>query len=141
MPKYKGNDTVFSRATDATFTTVATVPQLREVTPGFGGANSQFDQSSFGDPWMDFGAGQKEGDEVTFTMQYDPANTVHVNLRTDADAGSTMWIRASHTPADYRWNTTFTGLGSRVIFDRTGNLGLEVRGKIVTPGVVQETIP
>jgi hypothetical protein len=141
MAKYRGTDTTWERATDATFTTLATIPNLREVTPGLGGALAQFDQSSYGDVWMDFGAGQKEGDEVTLTMQYDPANTVHVNLRTDADAGSTMYVRANHVPSDFRWKITGTGLGTRIVPDRTGSLAIEIRFKIVNPGVVQETIP
>lgn len=141
MAKYRGTDTVWSRATDGTFTTVATIPNVREVSPGLGGQLQQFDQSSYGDAWMDFGAGQKEGDEVTWTLQYDPANTVHNNLRTDADAGSTMWIRASHAASDYRWNVTLTGLGARIAPARDGSLELQITGKIVSPGVVQETIP
>jgi hypothetical protein len=141
MAKFRGTDTVWSRATDATFTTVATIPNLREVTPGLGGQLSQFDQSAYGDVWMDFGAGQKEGDEVTFTMQYDPANVVHQNLRTNADNGATMWVRASHAAADFRWNTTMTGLGARINPDRTGSLELQVTAKIVSPGVVEENIP
>jgi hypothetical protein len=141
IPKYRGTDTVWARATTSAFTTVATIPNLREVSPGLGGTLAQFDQSAYGDVWMDFGAGQKEGDEVQFTMAYDPADVVHTNLRTDADAGSTMWIRASHALSDFRWNCTFTGIGSRVAPLRDGSLELHIMAKIVSPGVVQETIP
>ena len=141
MPKFRGTDTTFERATDATFTTLATIPNLREISAPLGGRLAQFDQSSYGDVWMDFGAGQKEGNEVTWTMQYDPANTVHTNLRTDADAGSTMYIRANHVPSDKRWKVTMTGLGADIVPDRTGSLLLQVTGKIVSPGVVEESIP
>jgi hypothetical protein len=141
VAKYRGTDTVWKRATDATFTTSATIPNVREISPGLGGQNSQFDQSSYGDPWMDFGAGQKEGDEVTMTLQYDPANTAHTNLKTDSDAGSTMYIQADHSPSNRKFRTTGTGLGARVVPDRTGSLALEIRYKIVSPGVVESALP
>jgi hypothetical protein len=113
MAKYRGTDTTWERATAADFLTLATIPNLREVTPGLGGALAQFDQSSYGDVWMDFGAGQKEGDEVTL----------------------------NHVPSDFRWKITGTGLGTRIVPDRTGSLAIEIRFKIVNPGVVQESIP
>jgi hypothetical protein len=141
VAKYRGTDTVWKRATASDFVTLATIPNLREVSPGLGGALAQFDQSSYGDVWMDFGAGQKEGDEVTLTLQYDPANTAHQNLKTDADAGSTMWVQAEHTPSNRKFRTTGTGLGARVVPDRTGSLLLEIRFKIVTPGVVESALP
>lgn len=141
MPKYRGTDTTWERATDATFTTLATIPNMREISAGLGGRLGQFDQSAYGDAWMDFGAAQKEGNEVTLTMQYDPANTVHTNLRTDADAGNTMYIRANHVPSDFRWKVTMTGLGAEIVPARDGSLELHITGKIVNPGVVQETIP
>jgi hypothetical protein len=141
LAKYRGTDTVWKRATASDFVTLATIPNLREVSPGLGGALAQFDQSSYGDVWMDFGAGQKEGDEVTLTLQYDPANTAHQNLKTDADAGSTMWVQAEHTPSNRKFRTTGTGLGARVVPDRTGSLLLEIRFKIVTPGVVESALP
>lgn len=141
MAKYRGTDCVWKRATASDFVTLATIPNLREVTPGLGGQLGQFDQSAYGDAWMDFGAGQKEGDEVTFTLQYDPANTAHQNLKTDADAGATMWIQTEHTPATRKWRTTMTGLGARVNPDRTGSLELQITGKIVSPGVVESALP
>lgn len=141
MPKYRGTDTTWERATDSGFGTVATISNMREPSAPLGGRLAQFDQSSYGDTWMDFGAGQKEGNEVTFTLQYDPASTVHQNLRTDADAGNTMYIRANHIPADKRWKVTLTGLGADINPDRTGSLLLLITGKIVNPGVVEEAIP
>jgi hypothetical protein len=141
MAKYRGTDTVWKRATASDFVTLATVPNIREVTPGLGGTNATFDQSAYGDVWMDFGAGQKEGDEVTMTLQYDPANTAHTNLKTDSDNGATMWIQAEHTPSNRKFRTTGTGLGARIIPDRTGSLGLEIHFKIVSPGVVESALP
>ncbi len=141
MAKYRGTDTVWKRATDSGFGTQATVPNVREVTPGLGGVLAQFDQSAYGDAWMDFGAGQKEGDEVTMTLQYDPANTAHTNLKTDCDAGSTMFIQAEHAPSNRKFRITGTGIGARVVPDRTGSLGLEIHYKIVSPGVVESALP
>jgi hypothetical protein len=141
MTKYRGTDMVLKRATASDFLTLATVSQLKDVTPGFGGQLAQFDQSSYGDPWMDFGAGQKEGDEVTLVMQYDPANAAHTSLRTDADAGATMWLQAEHTPMAKKFRTTLTGLGSRYVPDRAGNWELHITAKIVNPGVVESVLP
>lgn len=141
MAKYRGTDTTWERATTSAFTTVATIPNMRELSAGLGGRLAQFDQSSYGDVWMDFGAAQKEGNEVTFIMQYDPANATHQSLRTDADAGSTMYVLANHVPADFRWKVTMTGLGADIVPARDGSLELHVTGKIVSPGVVEEAIP
>jgi hypothetical protein len=141
VAKYRGTDTVWKRATASDFVTLATIPNVREVTPGLGGALATFDQSAYGDVWMDFGAGQKEGDDVTMTMQYDPANTAHQNLKTDCDAGATMWIQAEHTPSNRKFRTTATGTGARVVPDRTGSLAVEIHFKIVSPGVVESALP
>jgi len=141
MAKYRGTDAVWKRATDATFVTLATIPNMREISAPLGARAGQFDQSSYGDTWMDFGAAQKEGNEVTFIMQFDPANTAHQNLKTDADAGTTMYIQTEHTPATRKWRTTLTGLGAEVNPDRTGSLELAITGKIVNPGVVESALP
>lgn len=141
MAKYRGTDAVWKRATDGTFGTLATIPQVREISSPLGGALAQFDQSAYGDTWMDFGAGQKEGNEVTMTLQYDPANTAHTNLGTDADAGSTMYIQVEHTPSNRKFRVTGTGLGKQVNPDRTGSLELLITFKIVNPGVVESALP
>jgi hypothetical protein len=141
MAKYRGTDMVWKRATASDFVTLATVPNIREVTPGLGGTLGTFDQSSFGDAWLDFGAAQKEGDDVTMTVQYDPANTAHTNLIANSDAGATMWIQAEHTPSNRKWRTTATGTGARLVPDRTGSLGYEIHFKIVSPGVVESALP
>jgi hypothetical protein len=52
-----------------------------------------------------------------------------------------MYVRANHVPSDFRWKITGTGLGTRIVPDRTGSLAIEIRFKIVNPGVVQESIP
>lgn len=141
MAKYRGTDTVWKRATDSGFGTLATISNVREISAPLGGALAQFDQSSYGDVWMDFGAGQKEGNEVTMTMQYDPAATSHTNLGTDADAGSTMYIQAEHTPSNRKFRVTATGLGKQVNPDRTGSMLLLITFKIVSPGVVESALP
>jgi len=132
---------VWKRATDATFTTLATIPNMREISAPLGGTLGEFDQSAYGDTWLDFGAAQKEGNQVTFIMQYDPANTAHQNLKTDCDAGATMYIQTEHTPATRKWRTTLTGNGADVNPDRTGSLELHIKGRIVNPGVVESALP
>ena len=141
MAKYRGTDAVWKRATDATFTTLATITNMRELSSPLGGRLSQFDQSAYGDVWMDFGGGQKEGNEVTLIMQYDPANTAQANMITDADNGATMYIQTEHTPMARKVRTTMTGLGAEYNFDRTGSAEVHITGKIVNPGSVSSALP
>lgn len=132
---------MFKRATDATFGTLATISNMREISAPLGGRLEQFDQSAYGDVWKDFGAGQKEGNEVTWIMQYDPANSAQTNLKVDADAGSTMYVQMEHTPSGRKFRTTMTGLGSEIVPARDGNMELHITTKIVNPGVVESALP
>jgi len=133
---------VFSRATAANFTTVATIPSVKEVTPGLGSTRDEFDQSVFGDDWKDFGIGQQEGDEFTLRLAYDPADATHILLKGDyTTPAANVWIRASHTASDTRWNVTTVPRGWRVVHDRAGNVEVEATYRVVTPGVVEENIP
>lgn len=141
MAKYRGTDTVWKRATAADFVTLATISNVREISSPLGGTLGLFDQSAYGDVWMDFGAAQKEGNDVTLTMQYDPANTAHTNLKTDSDAGSTMYIQAEHTPSNRKFRITGTGTGAEVNPARDGSLELLIKFKIVSPGVVESALP
>lgn len=140
--KYAARTLVISRATASNFTTVATVANVNEITPGFGATRGEFDQSAFGDEWMDFGIGQMEGDEFTLRIIYDPADATHVLLRGDFHTPSAnTWLRFSHATMDYRWNVTTVPRGWRMIPDRTGNMAVEATYRVVSPGVVEETIP
>ncbi len=141
MAKYNGRETVWKRATDATFTTLATLPNLREISAPLGGTRGEFDQSSYGDQWMDFGAAQIEGNEITYIFQHDPANTALQNLKTDCDNGASIYIQAEHTSATRKWRTTHTGKGSLVNPDRTGSLELHIQTRIVNPGTVESALP
>jgi hypothetical protein len=138
VAKFAGNQTVWSRATTSAFTTVATIINVKDVSPGAGSVRALFDQSAYGDSWMDFGAGQQEGDEISLTMAYDPADAVHILLKADFDTpAANVWIQALHTPAAKRWKITTVPLTWRLFPDRTGNLELQTSYKIVTPGVVE----
>lgn len=142
MAKYAGNLTVWSRATLADFVSVATIINVKDVSPGAGSNRALFDQSAYGDSWMDFGAGQQEGDELTFTMAYDPANAVHILLKSDFDTpAANVWIQAFHAGPNKKWKITTVPLTWRVFPDRTGNLELQTAYKIVTPGVVEAAGP
>ena len=142
MAKFGARDIVWSRATANTFLTVATIPNVKEVTPGIGSTRGEFDQSAYGDEWMDFGAGQREGDEFTLKLAYDPTNAVHVLLKSDYDTpAANVWIRASSASSDWRWNITAVPRAWRPVFDRNGNQEVDVVLRIVQPGVVEETIP
>lgn len=142
MPKYVARDTVFSRATSAAFTTIATIANVKSITPGLGSERGLFDQSTFGDEWMDWGSGQKDGDEFTLKCAYDPLNAVHVLLKSDYDTGvANTWIRAAGVLADWGFNATTVIKGWRPIHDRQGNLEVDIIFKIVNPGVAELAIP
>jgi hypothetical protein len=142
MAKYAGNLTVWSRATLADFVTVATIVNVKDVSPGIGTTRSLFDQSAYGDQDMDFGLGQREGDEVTFTIAYDPANAVHILLKSDYDTpAANTWLQAFHAGPNKKWKVTTVPVGWRVFPDRVGNLELQATYKIVTPGVVEAAGP
>lgn len=142
LAKYPGRTTVWSRATASNFTTVATIINVKDVSPGAGATRAQFDQSAYGDDWMDFGVGQQEGDEMTLTMAYDPADAVHILLKSDYDTPvANTWIQAHHAAAAKKWKITTVPVGWRVFPDRTGNLELQFTVKIVNPGVVEAAYP
>jgi hypothetical protein len=142
MPKYAGRETVWSRATTSAFSTVATLNNVREVTPGAGSARGLFDQSAYGDDWMDFGGGQQEGDEMTMTLQYDPADATHALLKGDfTTPAANVFIKAFHAGANRRWNITTVPVSWRVNPDRTGSLEVQATFKIVQPGVVEAAGP
>lgn len=139
--KYAARSTVWQRATTSGFSTVATINNVKDVTPGIGAERGLFDQSAYGDDWMDFGAGQQEGDEFTLTLAYDPADATHVLLKGDYDTGITMFIVAVLTVATRKWKITCTPKAWRPVHDRTGNLEVQLVLKIVNPGVVEAASP
>jgi hypothetical protein len=142
MAKYAGRGTVWQRCTAADFVTAATIPNVREVTPGAGSTRSLFDQSSYGDDWMDFGVGQQEGDEMTLTAQYDPANAVHISLKSDFTTPvANTWLVAYNAASTKKWKITTVPVAWRVNPDRTGSLEVQMTFKIVQPGVVEATGP
>jgi hypothetical protein len=142
MAKYRGTDMLYQRATSSAFATPATIPNIRDITPGFGGIRAGFDQSAFGEDWTDEGSGQRDGQEFTLTKQYDPVNAVHVLLKSDFDTPAPLtWIMASHVPSDTQFKITTNLRGFVINSDRTGSLLAEVTFKVVNPGVVMEPIP
>ena len=142
MPKYTGYTTVWSRATSSSFGTVATIINVREVTPGVGSERTLVDASAYGDQWMDWLVTQQDGVEWTMTLAYDPADAVHVLLKSDYDTpAANTWIRASHALSDFRYNITNVLRGFSINPTRDGLLEAVMTFKVVNPGVVQETIP
>lgn len=139
--KYAARTATFERATTSAFTTVATIASVKNADP-FGGERGLFDQSSFGDEWMDWGIGQLDGLEWTMTLAYDPADATHQLLRGDFQTPSAnAFIRANHVGMDFRYKITNVPKNISWNFDRQGNVELVLTFKIVTPGVVEETIP
>ena len=142
MPKYTGYTTVWSRATTSGFGTVATINNVSAVTPGFGSERTLYDQSAYGDQWMDWAVLQQDGVEFTMTLQWDPADAVHLLLKSDYETPAPFtWIRASHTTQDFRYNITTVCRQLQWNPARDGSFEATFGFKVVNPGVVMETIP
>ena len=142
MTKYRGTDTVFKRATSAAFATPVTIPQINAISPGFGAVRAGFDQSAYGEDWTDEGSGQRDGQEFTLTLQYDPANAIHILLKGDFDTPNPLtWIVAEHVPSATQYKITTNMRGLVWNPDRTGSFLAEMTFKVVNPGVVQATLP
>lgn len=142
MTKYRGFEMVWSRATSSAFSSVATITQVREVTPGFGSERALFDASAYGDPWNDYLSLQQDGADISLTVLWDPVDAVHLLLKSDQETpANNTWIRASHTTSDYRYNITTVPHGLSWNPARDGGIEATFMLKIVTPGVVMETIP
>lgn len=137
MPKYTGYTTVWSRATTSGFGTVATINNVREVTPGFGSERTLFDQSAYGDQWMDWAVLQQDGVEFTMTMQWDPADAVHLLLKGDYETPNpNTWIKATHAASAKAYNITTVCRALTFNPARDGSVEAIFGFKIVNPGVV-----
>ena len=137
MAKYRGFETVWGRATTSGFGTVATITQVRDVTPGFGSERALFDASAYGDPWNDYLVLQQDGADLSMTILWDPADAVHLLLKSDYETPvANTWVRAAHAPSAKNYNITTICHGLTFNPARDGGVEATFQFKIVNPGVV-----
>jgi hypothetical protein len=137
LPKYTGYTTVWSRATSVTFGTIATINNVNSVTPGFGSERVLYDQSAYGDQWMDWAVLQQDGVEFTMTLQWDPADAVHLLLKSDYETPvANTWIKANHAISAKAYNITTVCRAFSINPTRDGSLEATFGFKVVNPGFV-----
>ena len=141
MPKYEGHKVALKRGDGATPTEVFTSVGQVIAIGAFGSTRDLIDVSAYGETWMDFLGGKKEGAEVEFTVAFDPANTQHTGLQTDYDNAVRRNFRVEHAGAAYGWTISTVVIGWQVSAEQTEGLLGTLTVKIVEPGVVGATIP
>lgn len=130
MTKYAGRG--FTVALDAG----DPFPQLREF-GDFGSSRALIDASAYGEEWTDFVTGLQDGDEIAFTIAYDPAEATHEDLvdiyeNTDGRVDLNVVHTASSFEATISVIVNALRRGSPIdgLFSLSGTM------KIVNPGVV-----
>lgn len=134
MTKYAGRSFTVSMDGGST-----TFPQLREF-GAFGSTRNLIDATAYGDDWTDFVTGLQDGDEVAFTISYDPADSSHQDL-VDAynDTDGRITLTVEHTEAAYEADIACIINALRVESPIDGLFALSGTFKIVNPGVVVQS--
>lgn len=130
MTKYAGRG--FTVALDGG----STFPQLREF-GAFGSSRNLIDATAYGDDWTDFVTGLQDGDEVTFTIAYDPASTEHedlIDIYENTDGRTTLNV--IHTLSGFAADISCIVNALRRESPIDGLFALAGTLKIVNPGVV-----
>lgn len=135
MAKYKGYRGFLKRNT--TGTTYATVGQISSLS-AVGSSRNLIDVSAHGDEWADFITGRQEGNEVTLTILYDPADAQHTALKTDYDSSTPTPRNYQLQHSDFATHALqFPAFTTQYEEEATDDGGYEahVTFKIVSPGV------
>lgn len=130
MTKYAGRSLTVALDGGSTF------PQLREF-GAFGSSRNLIDATAYGDDWEDFVTGLQAGDEIPFTIAYDPADTSHADLvdiyeNTD---GRTI-LNIVHTDSGFECDVHCIINALRREAPVDGLFALMGTAKIVNPGVI-----
>lgn len=129
MTKYAGRG--FTVSVDAG----APVPQLREF-GAFGSARDLIDATAYGDDWNDFVTGLQDGDEIPFTIAYDPDQSAHedlIDIYENTDGRAVMSVL--HTDSGFNADIDVIVNALRRESPIDGLFSLSGTFKIVNPGV------
>lgn len=130
MTKYAG------RGFTVTVEGGSALPQLREF-GAFGSSRDLIDATAYGDDWNDFVTGLQDGDEVPFTIAYDPADPEHeelVDIYENTDGRFTLTVVHVASGFEAFINGILNALRRESPID--GLFALSGTIKIVNPGVV-----
>jgi hypothetical protein len=135
MTKYAGRTITYARNT--TGSTYVNIGQILELSK-LGSSRDTIDASAYGDTWKDFLVGLQEGDEVTLRIAIDPADTQHVALKGDYDAGLSKKFHLINTAISPTRTLEVTAIPTEYHEggDLDGVYEVEMIWKIVSPGVV-----
>lgn len=139
MAKVPGRDG--SLHYNTTGTTYVLVGQVLEIGDA-GSEEDLIDASTYGQPWKDYVLGQKDGDEMTVRIAFDPTDTTHAGLLDDYTNSVSKKFQLRHTAWPTRAleiNTIVRAYRERSPLD--GVYEAEIGLKIVNPGVVEVTLP
>lgn len=135
MTKYAGRTITFARnTTGSTYVNIGQVLELGKV----GSSRDLIDASAYGDTWMDYLVGLQDGAEVAMRIAFDPADTQHVALKGDYDAGTSKKFHLVNTAITPARTLEVTAIATEYLEggDLDGVYEAEVTLKIVNPGVV-----
>jgi hypothetical protein len=112
------------------------LPQLREF-GAFGSSRNLIDATAYGDDWTDFVTGLQDGDEVAFTIAYDPDDVDHDGLiNTYEDTDGRITLEVVHTDSTFAADIHCIINALRRESPIDGLFALSGTFKIVNPGVV-----
>lgn len=115
------------------------IPQLREF-GAFGSSRNLIDATAYGDDWTDFVTGLQDGDEVAFTIAYDPIDVTHDDL-VDAyeNTDGRITLNVEHTASGFTADIACIINALRRESPIDGLFALAGTFKIVNPGVTVTT--
>lgn len=125
MAKYAGRGLVLDIA-------ASDVGQVVSGLDGIGGERALIDASAYGDEFMDYVLGQKDGSEFTLVIAYDPIDTEHLALLAAFESSAVTAFGLTHAEAG--WGCQFSGIVRAITRGgpRDGLMSMNVTIKITT---------
>lgn len=96
MTTYVADGTTIGRSNEDSPLTYTTIGQVTSITP-VGQNRSLIDVTNLASSAREYKKAIKDGQEINLTIQYDPDDTGHSNLRTDLNAETARSYRVTFT--------------------------------------------
>lgn len=96
MTTYVADGTTIGRSNEDSPLTYTTIGQVTSITP-VGQNRSLIDVTNLASSAREYKKAIKDGQEINLTIQYDPDDTGHANLRTDLNAETARGYRITFT--------------------------------------------
>lgn len=137
MTKFGARDAVLKRnTTGSTYVTIGQVLEMGDI----GSERGLNDASVYGEEWMDFVGGQREGSEFTIRCAFDAADAQQAALGTDYAGTTAKKFHLEVAPSTTGVEFTALVVGEVFRAPREGVYEVEYTLKIVNPGVVTYTV-